>query len=192
MRDVEAESWRRSRQSNTNVAICACVIGVVIVYFCVADIRLRYTAEDAEKTWPTTIGTLTDWDFKQLKKGDRLLNKELRIRYSYRVGGSEYSGNRISLASDSITDERLAPKLADQWPVGREIEIAYNPAAPAESCVKETMRFGAIVRIPSVAGIVIGLGLIVYAVVDAIQTSRRRNIIIERQHAPRDHDGSAE
>ena len=61
-----------------------------------------------------------------------------RIRYSYRVQGSKFSGSALSLAKrePSFHEKKDAEKVLLGHPVGSELKVHYHPSAPWESVVE--------------------------------------------------------
>jgi len=84
------------------------------------------------------------------------------IVFRYRVGGQSYTSDRIYRhAAGSVSVWSWARETVRQYPVGRRVQVAYNPDDPAEVVLKPG-QFG-LMWIPTLIGAaVIGLALILW------------------------------
>lgn len=90
--------------------------------------------------WPVARGRIVESgvDAFVLRRdpddSSRSLQYRPRVVYSYEVNGRTYSGDRLAMgtvASSSLV--AMAQKTADEYPVGREVQVHYNPDGPGES-----------------------------------------------------------
>ncbi len=80
------------------------------------------------RQWPQTTGTIS-----VAEAGDDLLPD---IRYRYEVAGQTYE-NGLQLPSATEPSEELSRSLLGRYPVGRTVEVRYDPEAPANASIGE-------------------------------------------------------
>lgn len=116
------------------------VAGLFIAYQMFGLMQAKIAARD----WPSVTGTLTA---VALDESKRIENKEidglraqheittyrLRVNYDYQVGGTDYRGDRYSLADRSTESYQEAESWLTRYAPGTAVPVFYNPDAPAES-----------------------------------------------------------
>lgn len=83
--------------------------------------------------FPTADGVIT-------KSGIKTTNSDgpshrLDVGYTYAVAGQRYTGTRYS-STEIGTNTRAWHKVRDEFPVGAQVRVAYNPDDPAESMLR--------------------------------------------------------
>jgi Protein of unknown function (DUF3592) len=138
--------------------------GIGLAILSALDLNLYYQANEADQNWKVTTGILTKAEgvhYKSRKSPNGYW--ELDVLYQYTADGQQYTGDRYRLSGSALDEQRFSD-ISGRWRVGAPIQIAYNPSRPTESCIKETLKYGAIIRVPTVAVGVIGLGLTLYGI----------------------------
>ena len=114
------------------------VIGGIVVV-CVGALiscGLDYVHFDESARWPTAAGIVTQ---SKISQGHLKSLKAYApdVEYRYTVLGSEHAGStlRFSYVSKWGT-EPAARKRISPFPVGRQVDIHYNPKDPSESVLE--------------------------------------------------------
>lgn len=96
----------------------------------------------AADRWPRVLGTVTE---VELKKNDGYRNTlktnySVWVRYQYSVGRRQYTSDRIRPLW-SLGGNVAALDVAARFPKGSDIEVAVNPADPAEAYLQTGFRW---------------------------------------------------
>ena len=113
-------------------------VGFCVVYFWGLPM-LREAKASAD--WPTVDGVITVARVEseqQTRKGKTTRMYSHHIEYRYSVDGETLTGDRvwISDGNSSSNISTIAQKAVASYPVGKEVQVHYDPAAPAV-CVLE-------------------------------------------------------
>ncbi len=95
--------------------------------------RARWATTTAEIVSSSVGGTFTS-----RYRGTLVTECEYRIIFRYSIGGVYYESDRLfhtNLMTRTVLEGQVKPLLA-QYPVGKKIDIRYNPATPSESFVE--------------------------------------------------------
>lgn len=92
----------------------------------------------ASTGWPTTEGVVVVSRVEaQVSSGGRsTVSYFPDVRYSYAVDGRTYEGARIRISKIGSSDRDYAQGVVDAYPVGRRVEVRYDPAQP-DACLLE-------------------------------------------------------
>ena len=82
------------------------------------------------RTWPSTQGVISESWWMQGTKSSCAV-----IRYKYRVGERSYEGNSILPYSNEYSQAEQRLKV-DQYPVGANVKVFYDPNHPQNSCLE--------------------------------------------------------
>lgn len=85
------------------------------------------------------------------------------VKYEYQVGGQSYINNRIyagGLREGIRHEETVQNNVTKEYPVGKEVQVYYNPANPAESALKKNNPMLALIFLPM--AILLDIGLVFY------------------------------
>lgn len=88
------------------------------------------------EAWPGTSGTVES--AADQSEDDDLLPE---IIYRYEVAGVSYR-NKLELPSGTLPSQELAKRLARDYPVGKTVEVRYDPDAHATSTISGTQGKG--------------------------------------------------
>lgn len=115
------------------------------------------------RSWPVAAGVVTG----QEDSPGTLTTTETRLetmRYSYSVNGVPHSGQSHMTIGRTMGEDVRKQAFLDTYPVGKALEVHYDPADPSRSMIEAESESGAFLTL-------IGVGLALVGVV-AILTHR--------------------
>lgn len=127
--------------------------------------------------WPTVPGRITHSGItKGCGRGESFYPV---VRYTYSVAGITYQGSRVTFGNVGCGSEGLAETLANEWPVGKDVQVYVDPAAPSEAII--TTR----VHEETKVGLVLtgGLGLVIAGCAVVVFVQMWSNSTMERTRA---------
>jgi hypothetical protein len=90
--------------------------------------------------WPTTTGKVVSSEIeeKQVYRRKRLRQVfEPQIQYSYQVDGRDYTASRVDyFEDDDFENEDKAIGVTEKYPVGKEVNVSYDPQDPASAVLE--------------------------------------------------------
>lgn len=90
--------------------------------------------------WPKTTGTITESrveSYTSLEKGRRRTRYRARISYTYDVAGKAYTSDQVRFGGFSESNfPGSLQKVVDQYVVGRQGPVSYDPADPATATLQ--------------------------------------------------------
>lgn len=89
-------------------------------------------------SWPFVEGKILD-SYIQESKSDGKTKYRAKIKYSYMVDGQGFTGNRVSYGTISI--KSYVNEIVETYPVGRIVEVYYNPNDYSESVLSPGVNF---------------------------------------------------
>lgn len=101
--------------------LAAIAIGVALIAFGLRQAR----RQSDSRNWPTVTGVVTE-STVSLEGGRE--KSSGRFEYAYQVGGASHTGSSINLTG-------AGADLAE-FPAGSTCTVYYNPANPADACLK--------------------------------------------------------
>ncbi len=111
------------------------VIGAIL-YFVHGWQRLK---TDRSKTWPSVVGTITSSALERSSpKGASYI---AAVRYSYRVGGTDYQSNRVFWGTQEGREQDMAAIVAS-YPAGKDVWVQHDPADPANAVLQPDKAIG--------------------------------------------------
>jgi len=127
----------------------------------------RYRSQIA-KSWPTTTAEILESNTKEDQLRTSTGNVSVAfvptVRYSYKVNGQQYEGNRITFATIGF-DFITASNIREQFLEGNQTSVSYNPDNPAESVLRPAATAGMFSRIPGFFMLIIGLVLLYFVII---------------------------
>jgi len=87
------------------------------------------------KYWPKAIGEIVSSSLHESRR--RTKNKSYvnqytaDIEYVYSVQGNEYNSKKIKWSDHASTSESVHQDILDQYPVGQQVDVFYNPEKPS-------------------------------------------------------------
>ena len=138
---------------------------VAIAFF--LDGRIIAHEKEASLTWPTTPGTITSCELREVRNKPRRLPYEIvrytvDVTYSYTVDGEPYEGDRVALI-DSLWSEGSAQARESKYQVGTTHPVYYNPDDPSRAVLEPGDTSEDRASFETVMGIALPLGLLAVA-----------------------------
>ena len=93
-------------------------IGVFMLYFSWKS----YSSSKNIKDWVITQGIITQ---SRVKIAGASFIPDIEFQYS--VYGVEYKGNSVTIPPDIIYDTEFAQALLQEYPVGKQVDVFFNP-----------------------------------------------------------------
>ena len=125
---------RRRRQINSPF-----LGGLVMILFGLGltAILSRTVLKDAQasESWPTTVGVVTASELRSQRSGDGYTYSP-RVVYEYSVDGEMYTSGRITVADGSSSRAEGAEAKVEQYAVGSEVAVYYDPDLPTEALLE--------------------------------------------------------
>jgi hypothetical protein len=94
--------------------------------------------------WPVANGQIVVSTTQSFRKtdsdGDITIRHAPAVEYAYRVNGIEYRSRQIKLDTTISGSQRYAAKVAARYPVGRNVEVRYDPKDPSNAALEAQSR----------------------------------------------------
>lgn len=109
--------------------------------------------------WPTVEGRVvrSEVDHSTDAEGGDSYTPE--IEYEYTVDGLEYENNRVRFGENSYSSRRRAEEETGRYPVGRRVEVYYEPGDPDNSVLEPGATLGSYLGVV-MGAMFLGIGLI--------------------------------
>jgi hypothetical protein len=107
---------------NSIVSTLIPVASVGVGFFLIYVAWKSYSSTRNISNWEVTQGTITKSNVKPA--GVAFIPD---IEYQYFVVGVEYKGTVVTVPPDIIYDVKVAQGLIEEYPVGKKVEVFYNP-----------------------------------------------------------------
>jgi hypothetical protein len=105
-----------------------------------SDVVVALTA----RQWPTTSGVIEQSNVVEDQNDDTLLHTPT-VRYSYEVAGTHYTGTTVVPGQGSTNAASIAQRTVDRYPVGKQVQVYYQPADPHKIMLEPRIAWGALV-----------------------------------------------
>ncbi len=173
-----AEKLRRGCKSICVVAIVCVVLGVALVYgavFYVVAPAVDIVNAIASRSWPTTDGRITSSKVVSNRPVDPASDDpttyHAAIEYVYWVDRETHQGKRVSFNLGDDPDlvvfpfgyfrRSVAERIVDRYPVGKTVNVYYNPAKPGTAVLEPGKCQDAWKAFPGIlVGILLTVGLL--------------------------------
>jgi hypothetical protein len=113
----------------SGVALIPCL---VCIYYGLRALRM--------KSWPVTPGRVTQSDMivrDTSYRGVKGHSYEPVVAYNYSVAGRVYTSKQVKSINLMFGDPGGSESRLAQYPVGKEIDVYYNPAKPADAVLEQ-------------------------------------------------------
>jgi len=147
----------------------AILVGVLLVFgLILGGFGLyRYGIGKKSQTWPEVTGKITYSRAESRRSNDRQQYMP-SVKYTYTVEGKSFTGTRIT-ASDAYQKSLTgATDILEEYPVGGEVSVHYDPGDPAVSVLEVGMPGNVYVLLAA------GIGCFALAVLIAVSALRQR------------------
>jgi hypothetical protein len=98
------------------------------------------------RSWPTVEGTVIVSETRHVSASqspDRRSSYEPEVAVEYEVDGQTLICDRITFTTISFDRAILVHELLGSYPVGKKVDVYYNPDDPARSVLDQRLRFTA-------------------------------------------------
>jgi Protein of unknown function (DUF3592) len=116
----------------------------------------------ASENWPTAKGKITQADLVEIQDITGL-HFETKVRYTFKVDGKEFSGDRLKIGGKS-TNEQDAKADHRRYERAREIEVRYNPSDPSRSTLETGATTGNLILVAAVGPAILLFGVLLLGV----------------------------
>jgi hypothetical protein len=116
------------------VMAITCFGAVTLLFFFAA----RRASSEASR-WPAVSGTVLESGvetFHDTSDSSTRTSYRPAVEYSYRVNGREYRSRQIKLNVKTGGSETFARKAAQAYPVGKKVEVHYEPGNPGNAALE--------------------------------------------------------
>lgn len=107
---------------NTIIAILAPLASIGVGCFMLYVGWKSYVSSRNMSEWELTRGVITK---SSVKRVEATFLPD--IEYQYAVFGVEYKGISVTIPPDVIYDTQVAQGLLEEYPVGKQVDVFYNP-----------------------------------------------------------------
>ena len=125
----------RFPSAESSIVIFAGILGLVLLALFVS--ARRYSKQAAN--WPSVPGKIISSSVESYQKHvDHTLTTFYRpaVEFSYVVHGLEYRGRQIKVGMDVDGSQDYAGTVNAKYPVGRTVDVHYDPADPSTSALE--------------------------------------------------------
>jgi hypothetical protein len=109
-------------------------VGLAILGFAFWSARRSTVASG----WPTVPGTIESCSIARQSDNDGGDTYEVKVRYAYTVGHTEYHGSRLAFGYMSSSGQSAHQDIHAKLKNAKSVDVRYDPADPAVS----TLSFG--------------------------------------------------
>lgn len=107
-------------------------------FFIVVGVQATRLARESVG-WPSVDGEIVrSHVVKELdtSSGPRSATYRPSISYRYRVGDTEFTGERVALGEYATADQADADAVVQRYPAGRRLPVHYRPEAPGTAVLE--------------------------------------------------------
>lgn len=92
--------------------------------------------------WEETKATVKDNQLSKTQRTHSRTHKIIRVftaklTYEYTVGSQSYEGTTKKMAEHAKDGEKIHQKMLEQYPIGSNLTVYYNPAKPEQSIMQK-------------------------------------------------------
>jgi hypothetical protein len=128
------------RMGSLTIALTAIPFVIIVLVFLGLALRTRRKISQSQN-WQRAMGSVqfsgVDMRRSSNGRGGSSTAYYPEVTYVYRVDGKDYTNNRIQFGTPiGYGWAGKAQKLADSYPVGKNVEVFYNPNDPYEAVLE--------------------------------------------------------
>lgn len=133
----------RFPQANEDVVVFAAGFGVLLCMMFYAHWRMAVQAQN----WPSVRGKIVKSGVESYRERVGGANGTLTtfyrpaVEYTYQVHGNTFTGNQIKLGVAISGAQSYAEQVAAKYPVGRELDVHYDPANSTNAALENPGKF---------------------------------------------------
>ena len=125
------------RRANPVVTLLFGIIFIIGGFFALKYGKKSIEKAQASENWPTVQGVVEKSDVVRSTDSDGDTTYRAEIIYDYVVNDRSYESNKRRIgATSSSSNSSGAYKVANQYPEGSTVTVAYNPEAPEEAVLE--------------------------------------------------------
>ncbi len=106
---------------------------LISVFFIGVGVQTTRLARESDG-WPSVDGEIVGSDIVEetssARTGRGTVTYRPTIRYRYRVGDADYTGERVALGEYATENRADAEAVVQRYPIGRRLPVHYRPSAP--------------------------------------------------------------
>ena len=105
-----------------------------IVFFVWGLPPLKYSKQSAN--WPSVPGTITKSEIETWRR-DGKTYYQANIVYAYEISGKKLTASKVTVGDPpSQTNMSPAKRIQNEYPVGKSVDVFYDPEVPASAALK--------------------------------------------------------
>lgn len=97
-------------------------------------------------SWPATLALIKSVSIDGRDQGDGDIAYYVAVEYSYRVGGKNYTSNRLTYSESTQLSRESALELTTGLKTGLETNAFYDPAQPAIAVLRKGVNRSSLVQ----------------------------------------------
>lgn len=138
------------------------IVGAIVLMWGIASSRSALLSV----RWPSVPGTVTVSTIKSSRSSKGGTTYGANIHYTYSVSAKNYVGTRVTFVDVSTSNSSDARGTLARYPVGKAVNVFYNPNDPADAVLETGFTMGLLLPlgIGTIFALVGGLALINTAV----------------------------
>lgn len=157
---IGTKPTRKPGKANPIVLGLAFIIIGGFVFFMWGLPPMQYAS--ASKNWPSVQGKITRSEVDTYRKEGKTQYLP-DIAYNYTVDGKQYASSKVTVGDPPSTSNiSPAKRLQSEYPVGKEVEVYYDPEVHSSSTLKTGIQRNDIM-LAVITGIFPFLGIFVFA-----------------------------
>jgi hypothetical protein len=126
-------------------------------------LRTRRLSQEC-RYWPSALGKVVVSEVCEIDTtdddGKTDTDYSPRIEYEYTVGSETHRGSRIRFGGLWGASEAVARTYVERYPLGAEVEVAYDPSAPQRGTLERVTPRSSFVGIAMLTAFLWGLGVL--------------------------------
>lgn len=130
-----------------------------IVFFVWGLPPLKYSKESSQ--WPSVSGKIIKSEIDSWRREGKSYY-QANIVYNYEVDGKKYTASKVTVGDPpSGTNMSPARRIQDEFPVGKDVVVYYDPEAPVSAALKPGIQKNDIL-LAFITGIFPLLGILIF------------------------------
>lgn len=114
------------------------IVGALVLMWGIASSRSALLSV----RWPSVPGAVTISTIKSSRSSKGGTTYGADIHYTYAVSDNKYIGDKVTFGDISTSDSNDARQILNRYPVGKAVNVFYNPNNPAEAVLETGFTMG--------------------------------------------------
>jgi hypothetical protein len=159
MREPQSGTWTARLGSTTLRNLRLAVSCLAIVFIAMGLMRFR--EGDRARGWITVGGRVVSSHVNEYTAKDGTRHFRPMVIYAYSVDAARFMSSRIGFSPVDSTNRADAEQAAGRYPVGKAVQVYYNPGDPQQTVLEPTNpAWTAIILAGVCAGLAIALRIL--------------------------------